>query len=401
MSHETQLTLSELVEMLFKKLREELKYSEHTMRNFRAVCNKLIRYAAGLGEKYMSCELLEAFIHDIYPKSHNYVLRCTDMLISIQEYEKIFYKRVTDKPFPDGLSDVYENFAETMRLTIRENTFKDYRNHHLMYSAKYLAGNGITDISMVTCETVTDFTMTLSKFSGGMAKRIMSLFTRLLKYAYENNYTVKDLSMYCMNARFFRKEKIPPTFTKDEIERTLAVIKRNNADGKRDYAMLLLAARTGLRTCDITDMKLKSLRFDTDTIEISQRKTGKMLVLPLSEEVGIALIDYFKNGRPDVGSEYVFIKHYAPFTHFSASKTSAVVIRYMDLAGIENYENREPGLRAFRHSLASNMLENNTSIYQIKEYLGHEKTDTTMRYIKIDKSSLRQCALEVPPVQKH
>jgi integrase len=223
----------------------------------------------------------------------------------------------------------------------------------------------------------------------------MRLFVKLLHYAFERGLSAEDKSRYCMKVQFYSGEKIPPTFTTDEIEALLTAIDRNTTVGKRDYAMIMLSTRTGLRSCDIIGLKFNHLRFDTDTIEITQQKTGKMLTLPLTEETGLALIDYLRNGRPDSEYANVFIRHRAPYKPFG-SNANRMIERHMKRAGIKDYENRQPGFRAFRHSLAGNLLNNNVSIYKIQGILGHDSPDTTMRYVKIDTKGLKTCALEVP-----
>jgi integrase len=223
----------------------------------------------------------------------------------------------------------------------------------------------------------------------------MRLFVKLLRFAFETGLSSEDKSRYCMKVQFYGGEKIPPTFTTDEIGNLLAAIDRSTSIGKRNYAMIMLSTRTGLRPCDIIGLKFSHLRFDTDSIEISQQKTGKMLTLPLTEETGSALIDYLRNGRPDSEYDNVFIRHRAPYKPF-VSRGNRMIGRHMNRAGIEDYENRQPGFRAFRHSLAGNLLDNNISIYKIQGILGHDSPDTTMRYVKIDTKGLKTCALEVP-----
>ena len=395
---QTRTPLPELAERLFITL-SELRYSEKYIYYLRILCDKLLRYADGVGVKHMSEELKVAFIHDIYGSqkqkaARDSAMRCADMLLMVEEFGTIRYKRMTGIVFPDELSEPYEAFSTELQCRVRESTLKSYRSR-LKISADHLVGQGITDINDVTQDTIVSFTMTLASFSGNSANSMLSLFSEFLRYAYDCGLTSEDKSRYCMKVKFFKGEKIPQTFTTDEIMRTIAVINRDTAIGKRDYAMLMLASRTGLRPCDIIGLKLKHLRFDTDSIEISQQKTGKMLVLPLTEEVGTALIEYLRNGRPKSDYDTVFLRHCAPYKPF-ASRGNRIVGRHMKRAGIDRYNEREPGFRAFRHSLAGSMLENNVSIYKIQDFLGHESPDTTMRYIKIDTAELKNCALEVP-----
>lgn len=394
--------LTELINITQAKL-EELEYSKKYREYIRAVYNKLKRYAEEAGLKYMSVQLQEDFAHDVYGidihkqrPNRDHVIRCTTMLLDMQDSGEISARIKPSNAFPPKLAPLLEAFYDATSEGKKESSLDTYRRY-IMVIAKYLDGIGISSFTEVTKETISDFILTLSRFSGATAKREVAIFSSLLTFAYENRYMTENLVSVCMKARFYRDSRIPSVFSKDEIAQTLGQIDRNSPDGKRDYAMLLLASRTGLRSCDIINLKLESLRFDTDTIEISQKKTGKILVLPLIEEVGLALIDYLKNARPEGSSGYVFLRVRAPFVPYKA-RTNKIVEKYMKKADIVNLENRQPGLRALRHSLASSMLENGASIYAIKEYLGHEDTNTTMGYTKIDLIQLRKCALEVPHV---
>ena len=392
-----QMPLPELAEAMFAKL-TDLRYTENYIRYLRSLCDKLLRYAEGVNAEYMTEELKDAFIHDLYGSrkkaARDYAARCAEMLLMVQEYGTIHYKRLTGTVFHGELSALYEEYSNVLQRRVRDSTLAMYRTH-LKVSADFLTSQGITDINDVDRNTIVNFTMTLSRFSGKSANCSLNLFSELLRYAFEQKLTREDMSPYCMRVKFHQGEKIPPTFTTDEIERTLAVINRTTAKGKRDYAMLILASRTALRTCDIIGLKLSHLRFDTDTIEISQQKTGKMLTLPLAEEVGTAIIEYLRDGRPETEYDTVFLRHRAPYKPLNR-RCNQMIGRYMERAGISNYNKREPGFRAFRHSLAGSMLENNVSIYNIQDYLGHESPNTTMRYVKIDTKGLKNCALEVP-----
>jgi site-specific recombinase XerD len=355
-------------------------------------------YADGVGEKHMSDELKNAFVQDVYGSrkkaARDYAARCAEMLLMVQEYGTVYYKRPSDKAFPGALSGLYEDFCSSFIGCVKESTLVNYRVN-LMVSAKYLAERDIFDVNAITSNTIVNFTITLSRLSAHTAKTVMRLFSQLLNYAHENGFSTENKSHYCMKVRFYAGEKIPPVFTISEIGQLLESIDRSTTSGKRDYAMIMLGTRTGLRPCDIIGLKMKHLRFDTDTIEISQQKTGKMLSLPLTEEVGAALIDYLRNGRPESDYDNIFLRHRAPYKPFD-SRGNKMIARHMKHAGIDGYKERQPGFRAFRHSLASSMLENNVSIYNIQGILGHESPDTTMKYIKIDTKGLKNCALEVP-----
>jgi integrase len=123
----------------------------------------------------------------------------------------------------------------------------------------------------------------------------------------------KDLSAALPQIRVPRDAKIPSVWEQELIVRLLEAVDRSSTKGKRDYVILLLACRLGLRAGDIRTLKLDQLHWEDSTIEITQSKTGTALRLPLTGEVGDALIDYLKSGRPQTTHREIFLKVNPPF----------------------------------------------------------------------------------------
>ncbi|GHV59643.1 hypothetical protein FACS1894182_14040 [Bacteroidia bacterium] len=179
------------------------------------------------------------------------------------------------------------------------------------------------------------------------------------------------------------------------MEALINAIDRGHPQGKRDYAMVLLAARYGLRISDIIGMRHCNLDWEHNRIIVVQQKTGKKVVLPLSEEVGDAIIDYLKYGRPKIDNPFIFITAQAPYKELSSSGIHQAISDYFRIAGV-SFTNRKHGPHALRHSLASNLLKSNETLPVISGILGHSSTETTMEYLRVDMDLLKQCALDVP-----
>jgi site-specific recombinase XerD len=226
------------------------------------------------------------------------------------------------------------------------------------------------------------------------ATSILKLF---FSYLYDNNYTDKNLSLTVPRHNIREQPKLPSYYSKDEIERLLQSIERSSDLGKRDYAIILLAARLGLRASDICSLKFTNIIWDRSLIELGQNKTGKRIELPLLTELGNAIIDYLKFARPKSKEPYVFLRAKAPFTRLYSAAITSIVHKNLVHAGI-NIENRRHGAHALRHSLAGVLLEKKTLLPVISEVLGHGSTESTKYYLRIDSTSLKQCALVVPPV---
>jgi len=162
--------------------------------------------------------------------------------------------------------------------------------------------------------------------------------------------------------------------------------------------MTLLASRLGLRASDIAHLTFGNIDWENSTITLSQFKTGKKIELPLLVEVGEAIIDYLKYGRKRSESPRIFLYTRAPFTAMTNAAVAGTLGRTVDASGVDT-AGRKHGAHAMRHSLASRFLENQESMPVISDALGHQSTNTTMSYLRIDVESLRKCALYVPLVE--
>jgi integrase len=176
-------------------------------------------------------------------------------------------------------------------------------------------------------------------------------------------------------------------------------IDRSNACGKRNYAIVLLAARLGLRASDIAGMRFENLHWEQSTIVLNQYKTGRELQLPLPAEVGAAIIDYLKYGRSVSEESYVFLLARSPFRRLHSCSITNLVNAAFIASGV-NIAHRHHGPHALRHSLASLLLEQSTVLPVITEVLGHENCSSTKYYLRVDLTSMKQCMLDVPAVPK-
>ena len=195
--------------------------------------------------------------------------------------------------------------------------------------------------------------------------------------------------------RIMRNAFIPHAWKTDDVKKLLASIDRDSAKGKRDFAILLMITHLGLRVSDIRNMKLSSLNWNRKIITLSVQKTRQALELPLLDDIGWAIIDYLKNGRPKTVCDRLFVRHRAPFDSFGENASFYNELhRYMQVAGITPPTCVHCGLHSLRSTLARNMLEAQTPLPVIAEVLGHANINTTSIYLKIDLEGLRKCALD-------
>jgi integrase/recombinase XerD len=226
---------------------------------------------------------------------------------------------------------------------------------------------------------------------------LLSVVRIFLRYLYDQAILPINYATTLPKCSYTRQSRLPSVYSKDEIAKMLYVIDRGNPKGRRDYAILLIASRLGLRASDICCLKFENLNWEKCLIVLNQYKTGKRLELPISQEIGNAVIDYLKYGRPISDESFVFLNLIPPYDQMTCINLSTLTSIYLTLAGID-CRSRKHGTHALRHSLAANLLKEKTPMPIITEVLGHKDPKSTMYYLRVDIDSLSQCALEVPQV---
>ena len=173
----------------------------------------------------------------------------------------------------------------------------------------------------------------------------------------------------------------------EEVQRILDRYDRSTALGRRDYAILMLLARLGLRAREVAMLSLDD--FDWHTGQFTVRGKGrKTAIMPLPPDIGEAIAAYFNDGRPRSDTRRLFLISVAPFTGFKGAPGVQTVARSaIRRAGITGIAHR--GSHAFRHSLATGLLRSGATLTEIGQLLRHEQQDTTRIYAKVDLDSLR------------
>jgi integrase len=201
-----------------------------------------------------------------------------------------------------------------------------------------------------------------------------------------------------MPQRIPRRRKMRFGFTAEEIVAVLGSVNRNSRIGKRDYAIMLIAARTGLRACDIASLKLTDIDWRSHEIRIVQQKTGVALSFPLSAEVGNAIIDYFFNARRGDESPYIFPLSTAPRKHIKSPTITALTAKYMRIADIDDTLPYR-GVHSFRRSFGKRLLDAHVAPDMLMELLGQVDVNSITPYTAIHEDGLRRCALPLESVK--
>lgn len=224
--------------------------------------------------------------------------------------------------------------------------------------------------------------------------------TRLFcRYLYTCKLVDRDIEYVIGRNRLTKREKLPSVYDPDEVRKIEGAVDRSSPVGKRDYAMLLLATRLGFRSSDIAGLQFANLDWDNNLIGLTQYKTKREIELPLLSDVGEAIINYLQHARPASSEPNVFLSACAPYRPINRLIINGAISRII-IASKVDIRNRKFGPHAMRHTLATRLLSNGTPLPIISEVLGHEATQTTMKYLRVDLNNLQHCALGVPIVAK-
>jgi site-specific recombinase XerD len=245
---------------------------------------------------------------------------------------------------------------------------------------------GCTKIKCITAEMIlTGFNQATSK---GCFRTNIGTF---LQYAHNREMTESNLRHIIPTV--VRHHSVPSVYSPEEVERLLNCIDRSTEVGKRNYAMILIAARLGFRASDIANLQFDNIK--AGKVEITQIKNEQPLTLMLSDEVREAIRDYVDNGRPPSSSPHIFLNKggYGAITSGNVSNSTRKIFKKseIDSAG------REVGPHSLRASLATALLSEGNSYHTIQKVLGQLDVQSTKYYAKADIEQLREYAISVPP----
>jgi site-specific recombinase XerD len=411
----TQKTIDQLVKEVLEELNSQ-GYSQCSIQKYSRSYQSLMEYtnsqgithySEGVGLNYLNNQYgfkLEGFFGSV-PKPVSETLHHLLILWNYQQYSSVTWvTRGKKKAFtcPENYKDEYESFQKfcglkkytTLGLLAILNPVKNF----LLYMESHHVQN-LKDISQ------DNLSVFLSIYSGHSVRyraTIVSALRNFLKLLGEDGFIPPKTWQLLPNVRYSRNAFIPPSWRKEDVKKLLDAVDRGNPRGKRDYALLLLVVRLGLRASDIRNLKLHNIEWKNKKIVLIQKKTKQTLELPLLDDIGWALIDYLKNGRPKTKSDSVFINHKAPYGEFKDTNGMQHILwKYMSIAGIERPKNEHCGLHSLRSTLARTMLEVGTPLPTISEVLGHESIQTASIYLKINLEALRKCPIDPEEVFLH
>jgi site-specific recombinase XerD len=228
------------------------------------------------------------------------------------------------------------------------------------------------------------------KLSPGCAQLLVTALRSFLRFLRYQGKIKSDLAACVPTVARWSFAALPKFLPAGTVQKVLDRNDRRTSVGRRDYAILVLLARLGLRACEIVALNLEDIDWENARITI-RSKGGRWAQLPLPIDVGEALALYLRHARPSCSCRRVFIRDRAPRAGFANSiAVSTLVMRALQRAGVDS---ARKGAHLFRHSLATDMIRQGASLDEIGELLRHQSPNTTAIYAKVDLPALRPLAL--------
>lgn len=290
----------------------------------------------------------------------------------------------------------YRDFVNGMDIVIESKERKLWVMTNYLH---YLEENGVLRTIDIRINDAHNYLNSLTDFAPATKRTIATI----LRESYDWMYRGRIINFSGRQAfPLIRKDprnKLLSCYSKEEIEDILSCINTSTTSGKTYFLIISLIAHLGIRVGDVINLKFSDINWNNNTINIIQKKTDRLLTIPLVDEVKYPLIDYIKNVRHDSeDKEYVLITTYAPHTRYhNTASIGKIITKCMKTAGIQ-YEGRHHGPHALRHSLATNLMNENVPLSAIANIMGHSSTRSTEIYLTVDETNLRELSLEVPDV---
>ncbi len=292
----------------------------------------------------------------------------------------------------EQLTHAYEHFRLEERNLVPQTVA-----HRRLVASRFLSekfGGGPLNLSKLCAPDVTTFVQRHAHDHGPFYARHLVVGMRLLlRYLYYKGLTDTDLSITVPTVARWSLSTLPKHLSAAQVRQVLRHCDRSTPLGRRNYAILLLLARLGLRAGEVVRLNLEDIDWENARITVCG-KGGQWAQLPLPADVARAIARYLRRDRPRCECRRVFIRDYAPIGGFNyATAISKIVQCALAKA---NVVSARKGAHLMRHSLATDMLRKGASLDEIGEVLRHRCTDTTAIYAKVDISSLRTLALPWP-----
>jgi len=375
---------------------KELGYSESRIAQMLMIAKTLIRLHDEQDEKHLNSDIAKSYVaHQEMRYQNKEIGRKTFLLykVSAEYLVQIHSTGTIDTTRHDmlpALPDYFERVLSDMLVNERWNLkFRKNQCCHCRVFFRWLSACGHSNLNHVDADLIRRYFADCStRMVGGSLEAVRRALNELFVFISEDGMLPEPLHRLFL-FRIPADKKIKPFMPQDDIAAVLNIIDRNTVQGKRDYAMILLAAVTGMRRADIAALSIDCVEWCSGEIRISQDKTDIALALPLTTDVGKAIREYILNARPQNGSDNIFLSTKAPYKGINKGVLNNILSDYCVKAGIPH---RSP--HSLRRGLATSMITSGVSVLTVAQALGHKSLESTKQYISLDSLNLKECALD-------
>jgi site-specific recombinase XerD len=290
---------------------------------------------------------------------------------------------------------ILKSFGEWMRM---QRGTSDLTLYNYSLTIRALFNRFGEDPSQLDAHRLRQFVLIQSGEKGwAAAKRTTTALRMYLRFLITDGRCREGLLDAIPVLAHWRLASLPRYLASEDVERIIDSCDLSSPIGKRDRAILLLLARLGLRAGDIVQLRLQDIDWKGAWIRVSG-KSRRETRLPLSQEVGEAIVAYLQEGRPQARFDALFLRSRAPFRAFAShAAVSVLVASAIRRAGIKRLVRGAAHL--LRHSVATSMLQHGASLQEISALLRHQSIETTQIYAKVDVRKLEQIAQPWPEVK--
>ncbi len=402
--------VSELVSALDAEL-VRLGYKPSSMKWYRGYWRRLERYFALRGVREFSLDVAVAWVDEVcggffekeqagtLKQTDVYVFRVAAMLDDFAVHGSVLrrYSRSVSKISAEQ-ADVLAGFGAWLRAEgCAVSTVRAYGTVAGEFLAFTASRGGLAELDGAVIGT---FVTTLAGYQPKTVEHKLCAVRSLLRFAATDGLVDEAVLTTVPAVKSTRQARVPSVWDPADVAKVVEAIDRANPSGKRDYAIVLLICRLGLRAVDVKRLEFGDLDRPGNQLSVVQAKTGRRVVLPLLKDVGWAIIDYIRDGRPQTDCPQVFLRHTAPIGPFSdQDHLHQILVKHARAARVGLGQQRRRGMHSLRHTLATRLMEDGTPVERISEILGHQSVESTGVYLKSSLRLLAKCALDpdAPP----
>ena len=396
---------SELVSALDAEL-VRLGYQPSTLKWYRGYWRRLERWFAAEGVQEFSLDVAMAWVDEAcggffakeqagtLKQTDVYVFRVAAMLDDFAVHGSVLrrYSRSVSK-LSGELAEVLAGFGAWLRAEgCAVSTVRAYGTVAGEFLAFTASRGGLAALDGAV---IGAFVTTLAGYAPKTVEHKLCAVRSLLRFAAADGLIDRGVLETVPAARSSRQARVPSVWDPADVAKIIEAIDRGNPSGKRDYAIVLLICRLGLRAVDVKRLRFGDLDWLGNRLSVVQAKTGRRVWLPLLKDVGWAIIDYVRDGRPASDCPEVFLRHTAPIGPFSdQDHLHQILVKHARVARVSLSEQRRRGMHSLRHTLATRLMEDGTPVEQIADILGHQSVESTGVYLKSSLGLLAKCALD-------